>query len=92
MENELVKFGAYALPFLMTAFLAIIFSFATFSDRIKNAVAILLGIGLSIAYLPYKGLPWTFVNIFDYTLYGLIQGAAAVGLWKTINIQVRSQT
>lgn len=90
MENELVKFGAYALPFLMTVFLAIIFSFAEFSARIKNAVALGLGIGLAICYLPYKELPWTFVNIFDYALYGLIQGAAAVGLWKTINIQIRS--
>lgn len=89
MENEFVKFGAYALPFLMTTFLAIIFSFVDFSDKLKNAIALLLGIGLAIAYIPYKGIPWTFVNIFDYALYGLIQGAAAVGLWKTVNIQIR---
>jgi hypothetical protein len=75
----------------MTAFLAVVFSFAQLSDRLKNAIALFLGIGLSLAYLPYKGLPWTFVNIFDYSLYGFIQGAAAVGLWKTINIQVRNQ-
>jgi len=91
MDNDLVKFGPYALPFLMTGCLAIIFFFADFSAKAKNAVALCLGIGLAICYLPYAGIPWTFVNIVDYSLYGLIQGAAAVGLWKTLNIQIRHQ-
>jgi len=89
MNEDLVKFGGYALPFLMTAFLAVIYQFHAFSDKMKNLIALLLGIGLSILFLFYKGIPYNIVNIVDYVIYGFLQGAAAVGLWKTLNIQVR---
>jgi uncharacterized membrane protein len=89
MNEDLVKFGGYALPFLMTAFLAVIYQFHIFTDKWKNFIALLLGIGLSILFLLYKGLTLDIVNVVDYTIYGFLQGATAVGLWKTLNIQVR---
>ena len=89
MNEDLVKFGGYALPFLMTAFLAVIYQFHTFTDKWKNLIALLLGIGLSILFLFYKGLACNIVTIVDYVIYGFLQGAAAVGLWKTLNIQIR---
>ena len=89
MNEELVKFGGYALPFLMTAILAVAYQFYAFTDKWKNLLALLLGIGLSLLFLAYKGLSLGIVNIVDYTIYGFLQGAAAVGLWKTLNIQVR---
>lgn len=87
--DEMVKFGGYALPFLMTGFLAVIYQFADFSDRIKNGIALALGVGLSILYLFYKGIEINIVNLVDYIIYGFLQGAASVGLWRTLNIQIR---
>lgn len=89
MDEELVKLGGYGIPFLMTAFLAVIYQFHNFTDKWKNAIALFLGIGLSILFLFYKGMPLNVVNLIDYTIYGFLQGASAVGIWKTINIQIR---
>lgn len=84
-----INFGPYALPVLLTVFLAIIYKLAgnpdgtsTIPDRAKPIIAILLGIGLAIIGMFYAGLKPTFKVIVDYVLYGLMMGASAVGLWE----------
>ena len=77
-----VNLGQYAIPVLITVFLAIIFNFLAIGDRYKSLIAIALGVGLGIIAIPYNKQPWTFVIIVDYVLYGMIAGAAAVGLYE----------
>lgn len=84
-----VNFGSYALPVVLTVLLAIIYKIAgnpdgtsTIPDRAKPVIAILLGIALGIAGMFYQGIKPAFKSIMDFALYGLMTGAAAVGLWE----------
>ena len=79
---EEVTFGQYAVPVVLTVILGIVYKFASVPDRWKSLIAVLLGIGLGILAIPYKMLPWTVVNIVDHTIYGLMVGASAVGLYE----------
>jgi len=81
---EEIKFGQYALPVILTVVLGIVYKVVPFPipDRFKALVAVALGIGLSLLWVPYSGLPWTIVHVVDYVLHGLMVGASAVGLYE----------
>ncbi len=88
-----VTFGKYALPVILMLFLSIAFKFApAVQDRWKSLIALLAGLGLGILAIPYQGLPWTIVNIVDYSLYGLVQGAAATGLYEVTRAVARPRS
>ena len=81
---EEIKLGAYGLPFLLTIGLGIIYLVAkSIPDRIKPLITIGVAIGLSLLALGYAGMPWTFKLVVDYVLYGLIMGAAAIGIYES---------
>ena len=84
-----VNFGQYALPIILTVFLSIIYKIAgnpdgtsAIPDKAKPVIAICLGMALGIVGMFYQGVAPVFKNIVDFTLYGLMTGAAAVGLWE----------
>jgi hypothetical protein len=90
--DEVLNIGKYSIPFLLTMALAVIYSFApSASDRMKNGIALLAGIGLGLLGLYYGYWQGKVVIgpvvLIDYIIYGFLQGAAAVGLWKSLNIQ-----
>lgn len=77
-----VTFGAYAIPIILTVILAIVYKFITFGDQYKALLAVCVGIALGILAIPYKGLDWTIVAFVDHAIYGLMTGAAAVGIYE----------
>jgi hypothetical protein len=86
--NE-IQLGQYAVPFLITIFLAILFKpldnpdgTSKVADWVKGYFALVIGIGLGIIAMLYKGVQPTFVAWVDYILYGLVQGAASIGIFK----------
>jgi hypothetical protein len=86
--NE-IQLGQYAVPFLITIFLAVIFKpldnadgTSKVADWVKGYVALALGIALGIVAMLYKGIQPTFVMWVDYILYGFVQGAASIGIFK----------
>jgi hypothetical protein len=79
---EEVTFGQYAVPVVLTVVLGLVYKFVNIPDRWKSLIAIGFGIGLGLLAIPYKTLPWSVVNIVDHTIYGLMVGASAVGLYE----------
>ena len=77
-----IQFGQYAMPVILTVILGIIYKFANFGDKYKALIAVLIGIGLGILAIPYKGIDWTVVSLVDHIIYGLMLGASAVGLYE----------
>jgi len=78
-----VTFGQYALPVVLMLLLSIAFKFVpAVQDRWKSLIALVAGLGLGMLAILYQGLPWTVVNVVDFGLYGLVQGAAATGLYE----------
>lgn len=80
-----VQFGQYAIPVLLTVILAIAYKFVgqdRLKDKWKSLIACLVGIGLGFLALWYNGLDWNPVNIVDHAIYGLMTGAASVGLYE----------
>ena len=80
-----VQLGQYSIPVLLTVVLMFIYNYIgeeKISKRQRPLIAIGLGIILSLIALKYKGLGFTFVNVVDYFIYGLLQGASAVGLFE----------
>lgn len=80
-----INFGAYSLPVVLTIILTFIFRFIgedRIPKRVKPAVALVAGIGLGMAAVAYNAEPWTAKVIIDYGIYGIVQGAAAIGLWE----------
>lgn len=94
MEDAVLKFGPYILPFpvALASFLAIFYKFfdkkdgtSYLSDRVKNGCALLLGVAFAW-YLMYQ---FHFVGIdgdamIGWSVFGLLEGASAVGLYKTV--------
>lgn len=81
---EQIKLGPYALPLLLVVTLGIIYNiFGAIPDRWKSLITIGTAIGLSLLVLVYKGEPLVFRMIVDYVLYGLMTGAAAIGLYES---------
>jgi hypothetical protein len=81
---EEIQFGAYALPVVLMVILALFYRIVgeNVSNRWKSVIAVLAGTGLGVAGIAYANQPWTAQVIIDYSLYGFMQGAAAVGLWE----------
>jgi len=96
MEDTILTFGPYVLPFpiALATFLSIFYSLFNqsdgtniLSDRFKNAVALVLGMGFGILVMLQKGLPVTVPNFVGWAVFGLLEGAAAVGLYKSVKVQ-----
>ena len=80
-----VNLGQYALSPLIGVFLTIIYKMVPIiPDKWKALISIGIGLGLGMTAIGYQGLSWTFVNIVDFALYGLMSGAAAVGLYEGV--------
>jgi hypothetical protein len=75
--------GQYSLPVILSVLLGLVYKiFNLVEDRWKSLVAIVLGIGLGYLSLLYSGAPLTIPFIIQYGLFGLMSGAAAVGLYE----------
>jgi len=81
---EEVQLGQYGVPVLLTIILMIIYNFAgeKIPKRVRPLLAIGLGIVLSLVAIGYKGIDFTFINVVDHVLYGLIMGSSVVGLYE----------
>jgi len=79
---EEITFGSYAVPVILTVMLAIFYKFITFGDKYKALLSVCVGIGLGILAIPYKGVDWSVVTVVDHAIYGLMTGAAAVGIYE----------
>lgn len=77
-----VNLGQYALPVVLSVVLALIFRIPSISDRYKPVIAVVTGALLGIVGLIYKEGPYTVPFFMDYLFYGLMSGAAAVGLYE----------
>lgn len=85
-----INLGQYAIPFLITIFLAVIFKpfdnpdgTSKLPDWLKGYIAIGIGVALGIIGMFYSGVqPITFKVWVDYILYGFVQGAASIGIFK----------
>ncbi len=90
--DDALSIGKYAVPWILSMVLAFIYSQVTLTDKIKNLIAVLCGIGFGYIaiWVNPKVETWTPLNIAEHTLYGFNAGLTAVGFWKTLNIQVRT--
>ena len=78
-----ISFGQYSVPIIITVLLALIFkAIPAIKDELKPFIAIMIGIGLGVLGIYYAGIVPTFPVVVDHILYGLMTGAAAVGLWE----------
>jgi len=84
-----VNLGQYAIPFIITILLAFVFKpfdnpdgTSKLKDWIKGYIAAALGILICLVAMFYKGGTITFTTWVDYILYGFIQGASAIGIFK----------
>jgi hypothetical protein len=84
MEFTDIQFGAYAMPVVLTALLAVIFKFtgAKIADRFKALIAVVCGMGLGMLGIFYKGLPITVVTVTDHLIYGFMLGCSAIGIYE----------
>ncbi len=73
-----ISFGTHSLPVILVLLLTLI----PVGKKHKPYLAIILGIGLGILYIPYSELQWTVVNIVDHAIHGLMLGASATGLYE----------
>jgi hypothetical protein len=100
--DDVIKIGQWTAPVLMAGLLGIIFSFftkddgtSTISNRIKNGIALCLGILLAFIALILKwdagGYAVSITDGIIFALAGIMVGATSVGLWKSFNIQIRNQ-
>ena len=83
MEQE-IRFGAHAVPVILSAILGLIFKMAgtKIEDRWKSVIAVVCGVGLGILAIPYNGLEWTLPTVVDYAISGFMIGASSVGLYE----------
>lgn len=83
--NEL-NLGAYSLPLIVSLLLRWIYSIIgddKLSNRAKQVIPVILGIGLSYLYIAYANEAWTLANLVDKGFYGLINvGFAAIGFYE----------
>ena len=77
-----IKLGAYAIPVILTVVLGLVYRLVSFRDKYKALLAVIVGIGLGLLSIPYKGIPWNIVTVVDACIYGLMVGASAVGLYE----------
>ena len=88
-----VNLGQYALAPLIGILLTIVYKMVpTVPDKWKAVIAMGVGAGLGFIAIGYQGLPWTFVNVVDYFLYGALSGASAVGLYEGVRTKTNPRT
>ena len=94
MQHE-IMFGQYALSVILTAVMALVFMLckkddgtSCVSDKWKNLIVILVGLGLGVVSVWYLAKPATIVNVVTGLLDGFFTSMSAVGLWKTLGLQV----
>ena len=95
MGTQEIMFGQYALSVILTAVMALIFMIFkrddgtnVISDKWKNLIVILVGLGLGLLSIWYLAKPTTIVNVVTGLLDGFFTAMSAVGLWKTLGLQV----
>ncbi len=88
--DEVVKFGQYGIPVLLTVILSLLYNFFgdKIQDRYKSVIAVGIGVGLGILGLAYQSLSWTVGNIVDYVLYGFMVGASSVGIYEVTRAKI----
>lgn len=85
-----INLGQYAIPFLITIFLSIVYKpfdnpdgSSKIPDWVKGYTAICIGVILSIIGMFYSGADTSSFKVWvDYILYGFVQGAASIGIFK----------
>ena len=89
-----IMFGQYALSVIITAVMALVFMMckredgtSCLSDKWKNLVIIIIGLGFGLLSIWYVGKPANVVNVVQGLLEGFFTSMGAVGLWKTLGIQ-----
>ena len=96
MEDTLIQFGPYILPFpvALATILTVFYSLFNkpdgtnpISDRIKNGFALIMGVGFGILVMTQKGVEPSWINFIGWGIFGLLEGAAAVGLYKSVRVQ-----
>ena len=80
--EELLNIGQFGASVVLMILLRLIYNTVDLGNRLKPWVAILLGVGLGIVALFYVGTPCSFQAVVDYTLKGIMTGAAAVGYYE----------
>lgn len=81
--GEEVSLGKYSIPVIMMVILGLFYKIPGIKNKHKPLLAIAIGIVLGIIAIPYTGKAFTFVNVVDFVLYGLMTGASAVGLYES---------
>lgn len=83
---EELQLGAYGLPLVVSLLLRWLYSVIgdeKITDRMKQIVPVLLGIGLAYLYMVYANMAWSVVNVVEKTLYGIINlGFSAIGFYE----------
>jgi len=79
-----INFGEYSLPVILVVIMSLLFKILNdaIPKRFKTPISALLGIGLGLLAIPYKGLDLTIVNVVDHIFYGLMIGTSATGLYE----------
>lgn len=81
--NEVLQIGQWGLPAILTVLLALFYkTFESMPNKIKPWIAVALSIILSLVALQYAGKSWDFKTVTEYVLYGIMMGAAAVGIYE----------
>ena len=93
--DEVIMFGQYGLSVILTVVMAFVFMLckredgtSCMSDKWKNLVVIVIGLGLGLLSIWYAGKVATVQAVVNGLLDGFFTSMSAVGLWKTIGIQV----
>jgi hypothetical protein len=93
--DEVITIGRYALPFaaVLAAALAVFYSFfdkadgsSHLSKRVKNGIACLLGVAFGWYLMLDQSIEITAKSAIAWSFYGFLEGAAAVGIYKTVQI------
>ncbi len=90
-----ITFGTYGLSVILTGVMAFVFMVckkedgsSSLSDKWKNLVIILIGFSLGLLSIWYLGKAADIKNVVNGLLDGFFTAMSAVGLWKTLGIQV----
>lgn len=90
-----ISFGQYGLSVILTVVMGFVYMLcrkqdgtACMSDKWKNLIVILIGLALGLLSIWYAGKLPNIKNIVNGLLDGFFTSMSAVGLWKTVGIQV----
>lgn len=89
-----LQIGQYGLSVILSALAAVVFMMckkedgsSCLTDKWKNLIVIMGGIGFGLLSIWYLGKPANVVNVVNGLLDGFFCAMSAVGLWKTLGIQ-----